>query len=101
MKIFAFRRFILFALLWCGITTVSFSQSAKDLPPRPSPPRLVNDLAGMMTPAQQDQLEQQLVSFDQTTSSQVAIVTVPTLNDRDIAEYAIDLFNTWGIGSKG
>jgi len=78
-----------------------FAVDAKDLPARPSPPRLVNDLAEMMTPAQRDELEQLLVHYDQSTSSQVAVVTVPGLNGHDVAEYAIGLFNSWGIGRKG
>ncbi len=101
MKITAWRRLLLFTLLWLGGTLVSVAQIEKELPARPSPQRLVNDLAGMMTPAQQEKLEQQLVEFDNTTSSQVAVVTVPSLNDHDVAEYAIALFNNWGIGRKG
>lgn len=101
MKIAAFRRFILFALLWCSITAISFAQSAKDLPPRPSPQRLVNDLAGIMTPSQQDQLEQELVAFDRTTSTQITIVTVRSLNGFEPSEYATALGQTWGVGQKG
>lgn len=101
MKITAFRRFLSLTLLWLSVAVLSFAQSDKDLPARPSPQRLVNDMAGMMTPTQQDQLEAELVNFDRTTSSQIAVVTVPTLNDHEIAEYAIALFNKWGIGSKG
>lgn len=94
-------RYILSSLLLFFSFLTAFAVPDKELPPRPSPPRLVNDLARMMTPQQQDELERLLVSYDQTSSSQVAIVTVPDLNGNDIAEYGIALFNKWGIGQKG
>lgn len=100
MKSFFLKRFLSFTLLLL-ITVTSFADDVKDFPARPNPPRLVNDLANMMTPSQQEELERLLVHFDQTTSSQVAIVTVPSLKDHDIAEYTISLFNQWGIGRKG
>ena len=44
-------------------------------------------------------LEQRLDAFDDSTSNQIAIVTIPTLGDYDIETYANKLFRTWGIGS--
>lgn len=100
MKTFSLKHFLSVAFL-LFITVVSFAQNVKELPARPDPPRLVNDLANMMTPAQQEELERLLVNFDNTTSSQVAIVTVTSLNDNEVSDYAISLFNKWGIGRKG
>ena len=31
--------------------------------------------------------------------AQIAVVTVPTTGDTDIGDYALELFNAWGIGS--
>jgi uncharacterized protein len=78
-----------------------FSAWAQDLPPRPSPPRLVNDLAGMMSASEVDALERKLVAYNDSTSSQIAVVTVPTLGDYEIADYAQKLYESWGIGQKG
>ncbi|MEJ7660375.1 MAG: TPM domain-containing protein [Hymenobacter sp.] len=44
----------------------------------PSPPRLVNDLAGLMQPQEAAALEQKLVAYNDSTSSQIAVVTVPS-----------------------
>jgi uncharacterized protein len=74
---------------------------AQDIPPVPRPARLVNDLAGLMQPQEVDALEQKLVAYDDSTSSQIAVVTVPTLGGSDIADYAQKLYETWGIGRKG
>ncbi|MBC6610300.1 TPM domain-containing protein [Hymenobacter sp. BT507] len=75
--------------------------TAQSIPPRPNPPRLVNDLAGMMSADEVAQLERKLVAYDDSTSSQIAVVTVPTLGGDDIANYAQQLYESWGIGRKG
>ncbi|OGX91665.1 TPM domain-containing protein, partial [Hymenobacter coccineus] len=74
---------------------------AQGLPPRPNPPRLVNDLAHLMQPQEADALEQKLVAYNDSTSSQIAVVTVPDLGGNEIADYAQQLYRAWGIGQKG
>ena len=74
-------------------------QNGDGLPEPPDPPRLVNDLAGVLPSFQRDSLEQVLVDFDRNTSNQICVVTVSTLGDREIMEYGTALGNKWGIGS--
>lgn len=73
---------------------------AQDIPKKPDPPRLVNDLAGVLSAGEAEALENKLVAFDDSTSNQVVIVTVKTLNGYPIEEYALNLFRSWGIGNK-
>ena len=89
---------LLLALLWLLPAAGAWAQ---DVPPRPNPPRLVNDLAGLLQPGEADQLERKLVSYNDSTSSQIAVVIVPTLDGNDIADYAQKLYESWGIGRKG
>jgi uncharacterized protein len=70
------------------------------VPPRPNPPRLVNDLAHVMTADQVSALEQKLVDYDDSTSNQIAVVTEPTIGDAAVEEFSYKLFNSWGIGNK-
>jgi len=70
------------------------------VPPRPSPPKLVNDFVGLLTPDQQSHLEQKLVAYDDSTSVQIAIVIVNTLDDYDPVDYAVKLGREWGVGNK-
>lgn len=79
---------------------LAFMGSAQDILKPPVPPRLVNDEAKILSPEQQQILEEKLVAFDDSTSNQIAIVTIPTLNGYDIADYANKLFRSWGIGGK-
>lgn len=70
----------------------------KIAPPRPNPPRLVNDLAGVMIPEQIQLLEQKVVRYSDSTSSQIAIVTIATTNDRAIDDVALAILRDWGVG---
>jgi uncharacterized protein len=74
---------------------------AQDIPPKPDPPRLVNDLANQLNPSERQMLEQKLIAYHDSTSSQIVIVTVPTLGDYPIADYAFKLGTDWGVGQKG
>ncbi len=73
---------------------------AQDILPKPNPPRLVNDAANVLSPEQKAILEQKLAALDDSTSNQIAVVLVKTLNDYPIEEYAVKLFRNWGIGNK-
>lgn len=87
-------------LLACGSHALAQIPDA-DLPSRPSPPRLVNDLAGVISPLEEEELEQKLLTYEQTSSTQIAIVTVRSIGDYDVAQYGTELFKKWGIGQRG
>ncbi len=71
------------------------------LPNRPNPPRLVNDLVGMLSPGQVQQLEQKLVTYNDSTSTQITIVIVKSTGQYEAADYAFSIGRKWGVGQKG
>lgn len=73
---------------------------AQKILPRPNPPKLVNDEAHVLGNEQAAILEQRLVALDDSTSNQITIVTLPSLDGYPIEDYAVKLFREWGIGSK-
>jgi len=73
---------------------------AQNVLPKPNPPRLVNDAAGVLSPEQVDILERKLVALDDSTSNQIAVVLIKDLGDYAIEDYAVKLFREWGIGNK-
>jgi uncharacterized protein len=85
-------------LLFVFFAQLSFAQN---ILPRPNPPKLVNDVAGVLSPEQREILEQKLVALDDSSSNQIAVVLIPTLDGYPIEEYANKLFREWGIGHKG
>jgi len=95
------RKFLYLLTLIILLSGVSLKITfAQDLPEKPVPPRLVNDFAGILNHDQIVSLEQKLVAFNDSTSTQIAIVTIPTLGGYDVADYAQRLGEKWGIGSK-
>ena len=91
--------FLTLSVLFC---TISFNRVfSQNIPERPTPPRLVNDFAGLLKTQEAGMLEQKLVVFNDSTSTQIAIVIVPSLGGYDKADYAQHLAEKWGIGQKG
>lgn len=82
------------------LSAICVSIPAPGIPSRPSPARLVNDLAGVFTPAQAEELERVLVAFDDSTSNQIAVVTVRDLEGYEASEYATRIGLGWGVGSE-
>jgi uncharacterized protein len=84
----------------CLLLLLPFLTVGQNIPRRPEPPRLVNDLAGVLAADEENALERKLVAYDDSTSNQVAVVLVKTLNEYPIEEYALKLFRDWQIGNK-
>ncbi len=62
--------------------------------------KLVNDFTNTLTPDQEQALERKLVAFDDSTSTQIAVVIIPTLDGNEIADYNVQLYRAWGLGGK-
>ncbi|MBR2947297.1 MAG: TPM domain-containing protein [Bacteroidales bacterium] len=83
------------------LATILFISSigAHAVPVPPVPQRLVNDFAGILSSKEIHSLEQRLVAYDDTTSTQIAVVIVPDLEGMDAAQYATEIGEEWGVGS--
>lgn len=86
---------ILFLLLF----VVSFCY-AQQIPNRPSPPRLVNDFTNTLTASQANNLEYKLRNYNDTTSTQIAVVFVNDLQGTTAADFAYQIGEKWGVGTK-
>lgn len=86
----------------CGIFFALFLSEAiaQKLPSPSDPPRLVNDFADVLSADQEYALEQKLLAFEDSTSNQLAIVLIKSLEGYEIADYTVQLALKWGIGSK-
>jgi len=89
-----------FLLLFLSVS-VTLRLPAQDFPEKPFPPRLVNDFAGMLNGSEINSLENKLVAFNDSTSTQIAIVTVSDLMGYEVADFAQRLAEKWGIGQQG
>lgn len=75
----------------------SFGWSAKNYP---KPVGFVNDFAGILSAETKNSLESKLRDYKEKTSIEVAVVTVPSLEEETIEEYTIGLAQSWGVGDK-
>lgn len=73
----------------------------QDFPEPMQPRRIVNDFTGMFSPQQQAALERKLRNFNDTSSTQIAVATVPSLHGYAPNDYAQRLAEKWGVGQKG
>ena len=87
--------YILFLLLF-----VVFACHAQQIPSRPTPPRLVNDYTNTLNSSQEHYLEQKLRNYNDTTSTQIAVVFVNDLQGTTAADFAYQLGEKWGVGTK-
>ncbi len=71
---------------------------AAAVPSRPDPPRLVNDLAGVLGDTRE--LEDSLQAFAVETGNQICVVTVTSLEGHDKAYLAYQIGQEWGVGGK-
>jgi uncharacterized protein len=61
----------------------------------------VNDYGNMISPQAKAQLESELKNFEQTDSTQIVILTVPSLEGEVIEDFGIKVAEAWKIGQKG
>ena len=83
------------AVLLCLTALTAVAQ----VPPRPDPPRLVNDFAGILGDCQW--LEDSLEKIAMETSNQICVVTMEDLGGYDKAMMAYEIGEKWGVGKKG
>ena len=75
--------------------------SAAAAPNYPELTGRVTDETGLLSAADKADIESQLASLEQTSTDQLAVVTVKSLQGYSIEDYGIGLARKWGIGQKG
>ena len=61
----------------------------------------VNDYANMISAETRARIEEQLKALEQSDSTQIFVLTVPSLEGDQIEEFAIKVFDVWKAGQKG
>jgi len=90
---------LLLALL---LAALAGAATAQTIPPRPSPAEgLVIDRANLLAPGERQSLNQRLIAFDDSTSNQIVVVILPTLDGDDPNVVATEIGQRWGVGQGG
>jgi len=90
-----FKKIIILSLL----LLMGFITHAQQLPPKSA--TLVTDYTNTLSAADQQQLEQKLVAFNDSTSTQIAVVIIKSVGEYEIDDYGQKLGRAWGIGQQG
>jgi uncharacterized protein len=61
----------------------------------------VTDLAGVLTPDQSAALESKLKQFEESDSTQIAILIIPSLEGEDLVDFSMRVASAWRLGQKG
>ncbi len=85
--------------LFIGFLLISVSVWAQDIPAKPD--GYVLDLSGKLQSDEKYMLEQKLRGYADSTSTQFAVVIVPSTQGSDPYDYAMAVGKTWGVGQKG
>ena len=77
---------------------LAFPAFALDVPPLTGH---INDRAGMLSAQVREELEVRLAAFERSDSTQVVLLTIPSLEGESLEGYAIKVAEAWRIGQKG
>ncbi len=87
------------AILIAGIGLV-FYTSESLAKTYPSPQGHVNDFADIISETTETSLEEILTTYEATSSHEISVVTLSSLDENVIENVAVELFEQWGIGKK-
>lgn len=91
--------FITLIILFFGLQGNLLAQPK--IPGQSNPPRLVNDFADILSIGQERSLENKLVAYNDSTSTQITVVTVKSLGGEEASFFAFELGEKWGVGQQG
>lgn len=94
------RRRALPPVVCLGVMAGAVCARAVDVNSLPKPTGYVSDLAHVVSADDKDQLEAFCTSVEQQLGVQFALVTIDTIGDAPIRDFALDLSRKWGVGDR-
>lgn len=89
-----------FLIVFLGFSFCLNAQIEKVIPPKPSSYYAVVDNTNTITSEQKEALNKKLTHYKDSTSNEIAVVLIPTLNDYPIEDVALGIIRNWGVGGK-
>ena len=83
------------------LALVCFLGYGQDIPEHPDFSYPIGDYAGILTSEQKEELSKKLKDYQDSTSTYIHIITLKTLDHKEIAPYTRELFNKWEMQNKG
>jgi uncharacterized protein len=85
------------AILIYAASVGAFAEPVKSLP---KPTDYVSDFAHVLSPAAQQRIDLLCGQVDRQAHAQIAVVTIKSTDGEPVQQYAVDLYQAWGIGGK-
>lgn len=86
--------------VWALFAAAHIGLGAVDVDKLPKPTGYVSDLAHVVDPQSKNQLESFCTQVEQQLGVQFAFVTIDTIGDEPIRDFALELARKWGVGPK-
>lgn len=83
-------------LVWFLFTQIGFAQFT--IPEKPDFQTSVYDYANVLSPTEKAALEQKLINYSDSTSTQIVVITIESLKNEDVSQLATKWAHTWGLG---
>ncbi|GAA3766969.1 TPM domain-containing protein [Flavobacterium ginsengiterrae] len=93
-RIFQFS-FLFIAFFSCNIIFAQF-----DIPKKPDFQTSVYDYANVLSASEKTQLEEKLIRYSDSTSTQIVVITIESLKGEDVSQLATKWAQTWGLGQE-
>lgn len=85
-------------IIFCSLLLCTAMVFAQDFPARST--TLVTDFTNTLSAGDKQKLENKLIAFNDSTSTQIAVVIMKSTGSYDINDYGQQLLRKWGIGQK-
>jgi uncharacterized protein len=90
------KKLFLFVLAFSGM----IAQAQFTIPDKPSFQTSVYDYEDILNTSDEKRLEEKLVRYSDSTSTQIVVITIPSLQGEDVGVLATNWAHKWGIGQK-
>jgi uncharacterized protein len=88
------------AVAACFVALFTAGSAFAVVPSQLKPQGYVSDFANVLDATSRTQLERYSETVEKSTGVQMAVVTIPTIGETPIADFANELFHQWGVGEK-
>jgi uncharacterized protein len=85
--------FLFIAFFVCNSIFAQFT-----IPEKPSFQTSVYDYANILSASEKTQLEEKLIRYSDSTTTQIVVITIESLKGEDVSQLATKWGQTWGIG---
>lgn len=98
LQIINSKGFFQLLLLFTLVFSNSYLFAQYPIPEKPSFQTSVYDYANLLSATEKTELENKLVRYSDSTSTQIVVITIESLKGEDVSQLATNWAQTWGIG---